>query len=97
MPAYAIALVSPTNPDGFGQYREAAPAALAKHGGKVASVTPGPTKLEGDIDAPKSIALLEFPSQDAIKAWHSDPDLQDVHALRTGNANSTIFVLEPVQ
>ena len=92
MSVYAIALIRRIkDPAIFDAYRAVATEALAKHGGKVAQVLPMPARLEGDLETPHVIALLEFPDWKAANSWHADPALAEIHALRTNGADITIF------
>jgi len=95
MPAFAIVVVhGPKNPEKFEQYRAVAGEALAKHGGRVWSVTPKPPRLEGGMEVPGAIAMLEFPTADAAHAWHGDAELAAVHELRRDGADLSIFVTD---
>jgi uncharacterized protein (DUF1330 family) len=92
MSVYAIAHIRRImDPAIFAAYRTAAAEALAKHGGRVAQALPGPTRLEGDLEIPQMLALLEFPDWKAANSWHADPALADIHTLRTNGADITIF------
>lgn len=92
MSVYAIAYIRQiTSPEAFDAYRAVAGDALAKHGGKVAQVLPKPARLEGDAEIPHALALLEFPSWEAARNWHADPELADIHALRTSGTDISIF------
>jgi len=93
MTTYAVAHIAPKDPETFARYRDAAGAALAKHGGRVVQVAAAPFKLEGCGPVPKAMALLEFPSAAAARAWHGDPGLADTHRLRTDGADVTLIVL----
>ena len=93
MSVYAIAHIRRIkDPAAFDAYRAAATEALAKHGGKVAQVMPQPTRLEGNLEIPHAVALLEFPSWEAARNWHADPELAEIHALRTTGTDISIFV-----
>ena len=95
MPAFAIVVVhGPKDPGKFEQYRAVAADALAKHGGRVWSSTPKPARLEGSMEAPGAIVLLEFPTSDAAHAWHGDAELADAHELRRAGADLSIFVTD---
>ena len=93
MPVQAIAMITVTDKDTLGSYREKAADALAKHGGSVVAADPEPVVLEAAIDTPDITALLSFPTVEAAKAWREDPDLADIHALRNTGGKSTIVVL----
>lgn len=97
MPSYAVAYIKTVrDADKFAAYRERAAEALARHGGRVASATRSPARLEGDLATPDVIAMLEFPTPEAAHAWHADPELAEVHDLRRGGLDITIFVTDAV-
>jgi uncharacterized protein (DUF1330 family) len=93
MTVHALALITVTDPESLGKYREIAGEALAKHGGKVVAGDPSPVVLEAAGDAPNLAALLSFPTVEAAKAWREDPALGDIHDLRNAGGRSTIVVL----
>lgn len=93
MTVQALAMITVTDKETLGAYREKAADALAKHGGSVVAADPEPLVLEAANDAPNITALLSFPTTDAAKAWREDPDLADIHALRNKGGKSTIVVL----
>ncbi|MDW3208072.1 MAG: DUF1330 domain-containing protein [Alphaproteobacteria bacterium] len=95
MTVYALAHVTPTDPETFKRYQEAAATALAKHGGSVAVKAPNPQLLEGSLPQPAAMVLLAFPDAEAVRAWHGDPALKEIHALRTGGADTTIYLMDP--
>lgn len=97
MSTLCVAHINPKDAEVFGKYQDVAGAALAKHGGKVLSKTPKPARLEGTLPAPAAMVLLEFPDATAAHAWHDDPELVNIHALRTGGADVSIFVLDPAE
>lgn len=93
MTTQALALITITDRDALGVYREQAATALAKHGGSLVSVAPDPLVLEAAGDRPDIAALLSFPSPEAAQSWIDDTDLADVHALRNRGGKSTIVVI----
>ncbi|MGH1351305.1 MAG: DUF1330 domain-containing protein [Methyloligellaceae bacterium] len=93
MPTYAIAQIIVEDRKTLGKYREQAGNALAKHGGSIITAGPVAETLELSMDKPDVLALLSFPSRDAALAWRNDPELREIHALRTKSGKSTIMVL----
>ncbi|MBO6511757.1 MAG: DUF1330 domain-containing protein [Roseibium sp.] len=93
MTVQALAMITVTDRESLGAYREKAAEALAKHGGSVVAADPAPLILEAAVDKPDMAALLSFPNADAAKAWREDPALADIHALRNKGGKSTIVVL----
>jgi len=90
---YAIAHLTVSDPEKLAAYREKAPEALAKHGGKIETATAEFTTLDGAPNAPQVAAILSFPTKDAAIAWANDPELSDIHALRQGAGQSDILLL----
>lgn len=93
MSIQALAMITITDKEILGRYREVAADALAKHGGSVVAADPAPTVLEAAGDRPDILALLSFPTVEAAKNWREDSNLAEVHGLRNGGGKSTIVVL----
>lgn len=94
MTTYAVAYLNVRDPETFGKYREKATEALARHGGKVAVAVPQPIRLEGSLAAPETLVLLSFETPEGAEQWHADPKLAEIHDLRRGGADVSIFVLK---
>ena len=90
---YAIIHTQIDNPESLAAYREKAGEALQKHGGNLLAATPTPTSLEGSLKAPDLSGILSFPSREAALAWHNDPELAELHALRRAAGDSSIILL----
>ncbi len=93
MTVQLIALITVTNPEKIAEYREVAATALAKHEGKVVTALPNPEALEAATKAPTMMAILAFPTIEHARAWRTDPELADIHALRNEAGQSTILLL----
>jgi uncharacterized protein (DUF1330 family) len=93
MMIYAYAKLTVSSSQALAHYRDVAGPALAKHGGKVESAAKEFTVLDGSPDAPNVAALLSFPDKAAALAWATDPELEDVHALRRSAGASDILLL----
>jgi len=93
MTVHIVAYLYIENPDMIRSYRARAGDALAKHGGALVQVSQTPRQLEGMIEAPTQAVIASFPNHDAALAWYNDPDLEDIHALRTGSGSSNIILL----
>ncbi len=89
---YAYVNIIVTNPESFAAYREKSVDALSRHGGKVTAASPQQTVLEGELETGLGV-ILEFKTAEGAKAWINDPELEAVHALRTGAGSSTIALL----
>ena len=70
------------------KYAEPTKKLIEKHGGRYLALSPALVKLEGDRALPNVGVIIEFPSVEAAKAWHSDPDYQPLLALRQSGSNA---------
>ncbi|MXU64532.1 DUF1330 domain-containing protein [Oceanomicrobium pacificus] len=93
MTVHAFVHMVISDPEKLAAYRTHAAAALARHGGKLASAAPKPATLEGALPDADLAAVLEFPDAAAARAWHADPALAEVHALRRDSGQSAILLL----
>ncbi len=93
MSIQAIAMITVTDREALGAYREKAADALARHGGSVIAADPEPLVLEAAIDAPNMVALLSFPTPDAAKAGIATRPLPMCTPFGNKGGKSTIVVL----
>jgi uncharacterized protein (DUF1330 family) len=95
MPAYVIAQLVITDPEGFETYRNMVPATIAKYGGKF--VVRGGTMetLEGHWD-PQRLVILEFESAERAKQWWASEDYREAKQLRQRTAETQLIVVEGV-
>jgi uncharacterized protein (DUF1330 family) len=95
MPAYVIAQLVITDPEGFEAYRKMVPATIAKYGGKF--VVRGGTveTLEGHWD-PQRLVILEFESAERAKQWWASEDYREAKQLRQRTAETQLIVVEGV-
>ncbi len=93
MTTYLYASLTIEDPEAVAAYRAVAKDALAKHGGSLVAAGGAPERLEGKPPPAQAVALIAFPSPDAARAWHGDPDLAEVHALRNRAGSSTIVIV----
>ena len=96
MPAYIIANIEVTDPEGYKAYTELTPAIIEAHGGKFL-VRGGPVvTLEGAQDT-RRLVVLEFPSVAAAQAFYDSEAYSAAKALREGTANALFSLVEGVQ
>ncbi|MEJ2178601.1 MAG: DUF1330 domain-containing protein [Gammaproteobacteria bacterium] len=74
MTHYLIADVKVNDESWIPEYAEKVHDIVHKHGGKYLSRSANITNLEGDALDTTLIALLEFPSLEALQAFVDDPD-----------------------
>jgi len=85
------------NPESLAKYREGAGAALAKHDGSLVAALPEPQVLETTYAAPSMVAVIEFPTKEKAAAWREDPELSELHALRTGTGATSVVELPAIK
>jgi uncharacterized protein (DUF1330 family) len=65
-----------------------------KHGGKYLSRSGNFTPLEGTLPDLTLIALLQFPTLEAVKAFASDPDYAPYAKARQSGSVSALFAID---
>ena len=93
MNAYVIVDIDVTDPLGYADYKELAPAAVALYGGKYIARGGKSETLEGDWPINR-LVILEFPSIDQAKNWLNSPEYAPARALRHSYARSKMVVVE---
>ena len=92
MPVYLIADVTVTDESWSPEYAEKVHDIVGKHGGRYLSRSGNITTIEGDPLESTLIALIEFPSREALDAFASDPSSAALRSARV----ALIGILEPV-
>jgi uncharacterized protein (DUF1330 family) len=93
MPAYFVAQVDIHDQAGYQRYMQAAGAAGAPEGMKVLAMDENPTILEGKWHGPKTI-ILEFPSEEALRAWYYSPGYQAAAKIRQAATASQVALVK---
>ncbi|MBV8118852.1 MAG: DUF1330 domain-containing protein [Alphaproteobacteria bacterium] len=95
MPAYFVAEVEITNPDGFQPYGAAVGATLEQYGGRYLT-RGGPAELIEGRPEPKRVVILEFADKAAVKRWYESPEYQKILPLRLNNSTGRALIVEGV-
>lgn len=90
---YLIAEVNVTDAEGMKPYGAATPPVIAKFGGHYIVRGGQTASLEGAAPAPR-VAVIEFPSFAAAKAYYASADYQAILPLRQRAATSRLFLVE---
>jgi uncharacterized protein (DUF1330 family) len=96
MPAYAIATLQVSDWEWLHEYGPKAAALIAKHGGRYLVRGGEMQRLEGEAELPSALVILEFPSLDAARAFHADPEYAPLIALRDAHAATEFVLVEGV-
>ena len=73
MPAYLIVDCEVTDPERYEAYKQLAPPAIAKYGGRYLVRGGEMTPLEGDW-RPNRVVVLEFPDVETAKRFYASPE-----------------------
>ena len=92
-----IALIRVKNRDDFNKYRELVPATLEPYGGEIRLRADGPVALtdENDLGDFSQIALLWFPTADAMKGWYQSGAYTNLIKLRASAGTFTMIGIDP--
>ena len=95
MPAYVIAEVEITNPEGYKEYSAMVPATIQQHGGRFLARGGRAQALEGDWPERRRV-IIEFPSVEAARKWWDSPEYQKAKALRQAHSKGRLLLIEGV-
>ena len=93
MPAFVIADIDITNPDGYAAYRPMAAESVARHGGRFVARGGTVVPLEGGWD-PKRVVIIEFPTLDAAKTFYHSDDYQAALEVRLANSTGRVIIVD---
>lgn len=94
MTVYVIADVKVTNDSWLPEYAAKVHEIVHKHGGKYLSRCGNVQTVEGQPLDTSVVALLEFPSVEAVKAFASDPAYAPHAAARQAGSVSRLHVID---
>ena len=96
MAVYLIADVKVTDDSWIPEYAAKVHDIVHKHGGKYLSRSGNITTIEGEGLDTSLIALLQFPSMEALQAFVKDPDYADYARARQAGSVSRFHVIDDV-
>ena len=76
------------------QYAQLARDILPKYGARYLARSQRNSLLEGDGAAPCCMAILQFPSMDAVRRWYDSPENQSAAKVRQSGAKFRIIAIE---
>ena len=92
MPAYVIGEADIINPNAMKEYGRMVMAAVHKYGGKYLARGARPQVLEGG--PAHNVLIIEFENADAARRWYASPEYQAAKAVRQGNSNLRLILVE---
>ncbi len=93
MPAYVLAEVEITNPEGYKEYTAIVPQTIAQYGGRFLARGGATHVLEGDWPQLRRV-IIEFPSVEAARNWWDSPGYRKAKAMRRANSKGRLLLLE---
>ncbi len=93
MVAYVVVDCEVTDAVQYERYKELAPPAITRHGGRYLARGGATDVLEGDW-VPKRIVVLEFPSAAAARAFYDSEEYRAARAARAGAARMNVIVVD---
>jgi len=94
MKAYVIGLVQMRDNSWVQEYAEKTGALVAKHGGRYLVRGTTMEQLEGAAPLPHVMVVIEFPSMQQARAWHSDPEYAPLIKLRQAGCDIELTLVE---
>ena len=93
---YLIVNLDIHDPTTFANYRDAIPGVVEKFGGRFLVAGAEPKNLEGNLPM-KRVAILEFPSNEALEQWANSSDYAAIKEFRTKAANTDVVLVQGVR
>jgi uncharacterized protein (DUF1330 family) len=93
MPAYVLAEVEITNPEGYREYTALVPATITQYGGRFLVRGGAAETLEGEWPQCRRV-VIEFPSMQAAKRWWDSSEYAKPKAMRRANSKGRLILLE---
>lgn len=94
MPAFMVVEVRYDDMGWTAAYRRDVPPMLVRAGARYIAKSLAPERLEGDEDAPDTLAVIEFPSAEAARAFLASPEYQPYGDARQAGARTRIYLIE---
>jgi uncharacterized protein (DUF1330 family) len=93
--AYLFVNLDVHDPATFARYREAVPAVIEKFGGRFLVAGAEGKLLEGKLPL-KRVAIIEFPSAEAVEKYEASPEYLAIKEFRIKSAHSDIIEFQGV-
>jgi uncharacterized protein (DUF1330 family) len=94
MTVYVIADIQVTDDSWIPEYAEKVHDIVHRHGGKYLSRSGNIVTIEGEPSGETLVALIQFPSMDAVEAFGSDPEYAPYGAARNAGSVSHLRVID---
>ena len=92
MPAYVIVELTVTDAERYEDYKAAAQATIAAHGGRYLVRGGRVESIEGP-EVTDRLVVVEFPDSASARRWYESPEYQRAVAIRLGSSTTTRIVI----
>lgn len=96
MSVYVVSEVEVLDEDAAQRYRNLAAPSIDKFGGRYLVRGAIPSMLEGDWDPAERVVVVEFPSEEAARAWYNSPEYAAALAVRDGALTRRLLLVPGV-
>jgi uncharacterized protein (DUF1330 family) len=93
MNCYVIVEINITDDSWVSEYVQEVTKMIGRYGGRYLARTPNAQQLERKRALPQIVALLEFPSQEALQEWYSSAEYQPYLQRRLRGASTELTVV----
>ncbi len=91
MAVYAVAHSRIDNREMLASYVSKALPTIQRHGGRVVAFDEAPQVIEGSVAHPRTV-IVEFPSEEAFRAWYDSPEYQAILPNRLNAGPGTLIL-----
>jgi uncharacterized protein (DUF1330 family) len=95
MAAYLVVNIEVTDPERYAEYIKAAPASIARYGGRYIARAGRTQKLEGSYE-PKRFVVLQFDTFERALEWWNCDDYAGPKLLRQASSKTDMILVEGV-
>ena len=94
MKAYVIGSVQMRDDSWVKEYTAKTEAIVTRHGGRYLVRGATMERLEGSDPLPHVMVVIEFPSREHARAWHTDPEYAPLIKLRQAGCDIDLVLVE---
>ncbi len=92
-PAYIIAKVTVTDPDGYAQYGAGFNRVFGQYEGEIVAFSEDPTILEGEWSATRTV-IIRFPSKASALEWYESDGYQALVKIRQSASTGDVVLID---
>lgn len=93
MSVYVVSMIRVDDPETYKEYTSRTPPIVKEYGGRFLARGGTVDTIEGE-PFKNRLAILEFPSKEAVNAWFTSPEYQEARKYRVASSEANILVIE---